>query len=241
MFRLSQSGRVRTVSVNEDSPLRDLDPRAKLFMSMCASVTVMLPLERLAIFFFVYIIFLLWARLLPEMARQVWRLKWILIVLFLFDWWIVSLDLAVIIVLRLVLLAGVFTLFFATSTASELGLALERLGIPYRFAFSINLAFLSIGLLQEEWHTIREAQQSRGVATKFNGFRQLIKQLGDLVALTVPAVMLTTRRAWSITEAAYARGFDSPKRISFFELQMKLKDWLFSAGALAIVVVLFWR
>ena len=147
MFRLSQSGRVRTVSVNEDSPLRDLDPRAKLFMSMCASVTVMLPLERLAIFFFVYIIFLLWARLLPEMARQVWRLNWILIVLFLFDWWIVSLDLAVIIVLRLVLLAGVFTLFFATSTASELGLALERLGIPYRFAFSIKSGIF------EHWFT----------------------------------------------------------------------------------------
>ncbi len=242
MFNLSQSGRTRTIQLNQSSPLRKLDPRTKLWMCLTISLAVMLPLDRLILFFSGYILFVLWARLLPEMTRQVWRLKWILIVLFFVDWWLVSLQLAVIITLRLTLLSGVFALFFSTTATTELGLALESLGIPYRYAFSINLAFQSIGLLQEEWHAIREAQQSRGIFVRFEGIRQLIKQLNDLIALTVPAIVLTTRRAWAITEAAYTRGFDSPQRLSFDELKMKVLDWFVIFLFFVVIgLFIFWR
>ena len=237
MFRLSQSGRVYAIRLREDSPLRSLDPRSKLMMSMVASLAVMLPIERLAIFLGVYVLFLIWARLFSEMLRQIWRLKWILLVLFALDWWLVSLDLASIITLRLILLAGVFALFFSTTTPSELGLALEKLHVPYRFSFSINLTFQSLGLLQEEWSAIREAQKSRGILPQFSGLRALINQVGDLVALTVPAIVLTTRRAWAITEAAYARGFDSDKRVSFYQLRMRWLDWV--SLIVPVVFILF--
>lgn len=242
MFNLSQKGKTRTIQLNEASPLRKLDPRSKLFVSIALSLAVMLPLEKLVIFLVVYVVFVLWARLFPEMARQTWRLRWILLFLFVIDWWLVSLELAIVITLRLVLLSGVFALFFSTTSTNELSLALESLKIPYRYAFSINLAFQSIGLLQEEWQAIKEAQQSRGILMKFDGIRQLAKQVGDLIALTVPAIVLTTRRAWAITEAAYSRGFDSPQRISFNQLDMKLIDWLFiGLVLLTMLVFVFWR
>jgi energy-coupling factor transport system permease protein len=242
MFRLSQFGQAHAIHLNESSPLRHLDPRSKLALSSIASLAVMLPFERLVIFLVTYLIFILWAKLLNEMARQVWRLKWILVVLFIVDWWLVSLELAAIITLRLVLLAGVFALFFSTTTPSELGLALEKLKVPYRFSFSLNLAFQSLGLLQEEWNTIREAQKSRGVHIKIQGFKTLVNQIGDLVALTVPAIVLTTRRAWAITEAAYARGFDSPHRISYYQLNMKFIDWVFLIiPVFYIGILLLWR
>ena len=233
MFNLSQKGKTRSIQLNQASPLRRLDPRSKLFASLALSLAVMLPLEKLVIFLFVYIGFVIWAKLFPEMLRQIWQLRWILLFLFLIDWWLISLELAVVITLRLILLSGVFALFFSTTSTNELSLALESLKIPYRFAFSINLAFQSIGLLQEEWQAIREAQQSRGILVKFNGVRQLIKQVNDLVALTVPAIVLTTRRAWAITEAAYSRGFDSPNRISYYQLKMKWTDWIF------IIIIMF--
>jgi len=237
MFRLSQSGRVHTIHLREDSPLCGRDPRSKLMMSLVASLAVMLPLDRLVIFLSIYIVFLIWAHLFSEMLHQVWRMKWILLTLFLLDWWLVSLELAGIITLRLVLLAGVFSLFFSTTTPSELGLALESLHIPYRYSFSISLAFQSLGLLQEEWQAIREAQKSRGILPQFNSLKALVKQVSDLVALTVPAIVLTTRRAWAITESAYARGFDSPKRVSFYQLHMQWLDWIFLI--LPIVFILF--
>ena len=80
------------------------------------SLVVMMPLERIAIFMGTYFLFLLWGRLLAPAAQQVWRLKWLLIILFAFDWWLISLDLAVIICVRLILLTGIFALFFQPPT-----------------------------------------------------------------------------------------------------------------------------
>jgi len=242
VIRLGTAGRTRNLALVEHSPLRRVDPRTKLALSLCASLAVMLSHEKLAVFMALYLLLLLWARLLPEAARQVWRLKWVLLVLFAVDWIFVSLDLAVIITLRLVLLAGAFSLFFGTTTPSELRLALEWLRLPHRYAFSISLAFQSVGLLDDEWRAIREAQRARGAWSQPTGWRDLAARVRDLVALTVPAVVLTTKRAWAMTEAAYARGFDSPHRRPFRHLAMGWLDWLLLALTLAIAAILIiWR
>jgi energy-coupling factor transport system permease protein len=222
----------------EASPLCKADPRAKLALSLCASLTVMLPLERLALFMGLYLLFLLWARLLPAVGRQVWRLKWLLVALFIVDWLFVGLDLAVIVTLRVMMLASVFTLFVGTTTPGELRLALERLHVPYRYAFSLSLAFQSVNLLSEEWHAIHEAQSSRGALGKAPGLRGIVFQLRDWVAMTVPAIVLTAHRAWAMTEAACARGFDSPRRRTYRQLTMRWWDWTLVVLAAALVVAL---
>ena len=243
MIRLGTAGRTRRQALIEDSPLRAADPRTKLALSLCASLAVMLPLERLAAFMAVYAVLLLWARLLPEAARQVWRLKWVLIPLFLVDWWLVGLDLAAIVTLRLILLAGAFALFVSTTTPGELRLALEWMRVPYRYAFSVTLAFQSIGLLDDEWRAIREAQRSRGVwSADWKGWRKLVAQVRDLVALTVPVIVLTTKRAWAVTEAAYARGFDSPRRRPYRRLKMGWMDWALLVGSIVVsTLLILWR
>jgi energy-coupling factor transporter transmembrane protein EcfT len=242
VIRLGTAGKTRHLALREDSPLRRVDPRTKLALSLCASLAVMLSLEKLAVFMGLYALLLLWARLLPEAARQVWRLKWVLLVLFVVDWLFVSLDLAAIITLRLILLAGAFALFFATTTPAELRLALEWLRVPYRYAFSLSLAFQSVGLLDDEWRAIREAQRARGAWSQPTGWRDLAARVRDLVALAVPAVVLTTRRAWAMTEAAYARGFDSPHRQPYRHLALGRLDWLLLAGTLAVAAILIgWR
>jgi energy-coupling factor transport system permease protein len=242
VIRLGTAGKTRHLALVEGSPLRRVDPRTKLALSLCASLAVMLSLEKLSVFMGLYALLLLWARLLPEAARQVWRLKWVLLVLFVVDWLFVSLDLAVIITLRLILLAGAFALFFATTTPSELRLALEWLRVPYRYAFSLSLAFQSVGLLDDEWRAIREAQRARGAWSQPSAWRDLAARVRDLVALAVPAVVLTTKRAWAMTEAAYARGFDSPHRRPYRRLMMAWLDWLLLAGTLAVAATLIlWR
>ncbi|MGD8243631.1 MAG: energy-coupling factor transporter transmembrane component T [Anaerolineae bacterium] len=242
-MRLGTSGRPSSVTLAENSPLRPADPRTKLALSLCASLAVMLPLERLVAFMGLYVLLLLWARLLSDAARQVWRLKWVLIPLFVLDWLLVGLDLAVIVTLRIVLLAGAFALFVRTTTPSEFRLVMEWLRIPYRYAFSVSLAFQSIGLLDDDWRAIREAQRARGAwELSWAGWRRLVSQVRELVALTVPAIVLTTKRAWALTEAAYARGFDSPHRRSYHRLTMRRMDWLLLTTAV-IVGILFiaWR
>jgi energy-coupling factor transporter transmembrane protein EcfT len=243
VIRLGRSGRARTIALVESSPLRYADPRTKLALSLCASLAVMLPLERLAAFMVVYVLLLGWARLLPEAARQVWRLKWVLIPLFLFDWLVIDLYLAAIVTLRIILLAGAFALFVGTTTPGELRLALEWLRVPYRYAFSVSLAFQSVGLLDDEWRAIKDAQRARGAwVFQWSGWRSLVKQARDMVALTVPAIVLTTKRAWAMTEAAYARGFDSPRRRPFHLLAMGRLDWMLLAGVVVVSgLVAMWK
>jgi len=242
MIKLGTSGRRRKPALVEASPLRRADPRAKLVLSLCASLAVALPLEKLAVFMGVYAALLLWARLLPEAARQVWRLKWVLIVLFAADWLLVGPDLAAVVTLRLILLAGAFALFFATTTPGELRLALEWTRVPYRYAFSLSLAFQSLDLLDEEWRAIREAQRARGAWSPPAGWRQVGARVRDMVALSVPLVVLTAKRAWAMTEAAHARGFNAPHRRPFRHLAMGWLDWALLAGAAAVTVaLLLWR
>jgi hypothetical protein len=158
------------------------------------------------------------------------------------DWIVVGPDLAAVITLRLILLAGAFTLFFATTTPGEFRLALEWARVPYRYAFSVTVAFQTIGLLDDEWRTILEAQRARGVWTPQTGWRELLAHLGDLVALSVPAVVMTTKRAWAMTEAAYAPGFSSPHRKPYQQLAMDRLDWALLAGAAAVTAaLLIWK
>jgi energy-coupling factor transport system permease protein len=199
---------------------------------------VMLPLRSLVIAMIGYAALLTWARLLPSAGRQVWRLKWMLGFLFVVDWLLVSLALAAVITLRLILITGAFALFFATTTPGEFRLVLEWMHIPYRYAFSVSLAFQSINLLDSEWRAIIEAQRARGVRPSLRHWRRAMEQMRDLVALLVPAVVMTTKRAWAMTEAAYARGFDSPHRRPFRRLVMHGRDWVLVAGAVTASTVL---
>jgi len=225
----------------EGSPLRSADPRTKLFISVAVSFVVMMPLDRLLIFIAGYFLFLFWGRLLVSASKQIWRLKWFLLLLFLLDWWLIDLSHAAIICARLILITGVFTLFFSTTTTRELGLALEKLRIPYRYAFSLSLAFQSLGYFDDEWRAIREAQASRGAIQNMTSFRKTLSQLSNLVALTIPAIVLTTKRAWANTEAAYARGFDSPKRNSYYTLNFTRFDGILFVGTILVLLVTFWR
>lgn len=240
-MRVSPVGRARQLALVEDSPLRHADPRTKLFLSLAVSLVVMTTIDRLLIFLGVYVLFLLWGRLFIPTVEHIWRLKWVLILLFFLDWWLISLDHAVLICLRLILLTGVFALFFSTTNTRELGLALEKLRVPYRYAFSLSLAFQSLGLLDDEWRAIREAQSSRGALPNFSSFWKFVTNVGDLISLTVPAIVLTTKRAWAITEASYARGFDSPHRVSYHSLSFTRLDFLLMTGTIILLILLFWR
>ncbi len=211
------------------SPLRSYDPRVRLLLPLFASLLVMVPVSRLLLFFVLYGTLFIWARLAPIALRQLWRLKWWLLILFVVDWMIVDLALAVQVTLRVVLLASSFIFMVYTTTPGELRQVLAWLRLPHRYAFSLGLAFQSVSLFTHEWQLIQEAQQARGAwqPIVWRGWRKLMPQVRQLVALVVPAIVLTTKRAWTMTEAAHARGFDSPHRQPFYRLTMQRRDWLF--------------
>jgi len=242
--RRNKNRSVRRLQTNRvDSPLRRADPRVRLALALCASLAVMLPLSRLLIFIAGYLLLLLWSRLLPAALQRLWRLRWLLLILFAADWFLVDLAHAVLVVLRVMLLAGSFAFLVETTSPGELRLVLQWLRVPHRYAFSLSVAFQSINLLGREWELIQEAQQARGAwqPAQWQGWRGLPGQVRQMVALTVPAVVLTARRAWNLTEAAHARGFDAPQRRPFHTLTMRPFDWVLLTLLLtASGLILFW-
>jgi energy-coupling factor transporter transmembrane protein EcfT len=243
MIKSARRNRVFRPQLIAESPLRLADPRVRMAISMAVSLAVMLPLERLLLYLLFYASLLLWGRLARPVMEQIWRLKWALLFLFIIDWLVVDLNLAIMVTLRVLLLASSFVFLVYTTTPGELRLALEWLRLPSRYAFSLSVAFQSMNLLAGEWRSIREAQQARGAWQPFEwaGWRNVPAQVRELVALTVPAIVLTTKRAWAMTEAAHARGFDAPHRRSFYQLAMGWGDWLLLLVVTAVFTFfLFW-
>lgn len=243
LFRRQRRGEHRRlVRLVSESPLRQVDPRVKLEMSILVALAVMLPLARLVAVWLAFMGLMFPARLAGEVWHQIRRIVWILVVLFILDWLAVGLEFALLITFRFSLVVSAFVVFFATTRPEEFRLAQERLGIPYPYAFSLSLAFQSISLMNEEWQAIREAQRSRGAWEERRGLERAGERLNDLIALGVPAIVLTVKRAWTLTEAAYTRGFDSPHREPYRQLVMRPVDWILAVGSLVVMALIFiWR
>ncbi len=229
----------RLIRLVPESPLRHVDPRVKLVLCLLVALSVMLPLERLALFWCIFIASVFAVRLGAEMLYQIRRIALILIILLVLDWGTIGPAFALLITLRFTLVVSAFTIFFATTSPEEFRLALERIGFPYAYAFALSLAFLSIAIMVEEWQNILEAQRSRGAWREMQGLRRIGDQLHNLVALGVPAIVLTVKRAWTFTEAAYTRGFDSPHRRPYRALVMRRVDWMLGIGSLAAIGLIF--
>jgi len=239
---VNQGKRRRFVALVKDSPLCLVDPRAKLLLATMFTFSVMLPLKRLIFFWLFFMIFIAVVRLARAVLLQLRRVALILAILFLIDWIFVDLQFALLITLRLTLLVASFVIFFSTTRPEEFRLALEKLRVPYRYAFSLSLALFSITAMNEEWRAIREAQRSRGIWEENKGFNKMIELLAGAVALGVPEVVLMVKRAWMLTESAHSRGFDSPRRYSYRALIMKPIDWTVVLIAMSATVFMFvWR
>lgn len=232
---------VKRLAIAEGSFLRGVDPRTKIALSLAMSGAVALPLPSLAVVAACFTGLLLAAGVARSAGAQLWRGRLWFAALFVLDWLFVGIGFAVLITLRLALLTSSFILVFATTTPDELRMAGERLGVPPRLAFAFATAFGSLGLMEREWRGILEAQQARGIgsAPELRWWRLRRADLTRLAALVVPAIVLAAQRAWSISEAAAARGFESPARRSYRRLQLQAVDHALLVGTALILGATF--
>lgn len=203
------------VELVETSFLRRVDARTKLALAVAVSAAAILPLVPLAFVGVGFVLLIAAAGVLPHAMAQ-WRRSAVLLgLLFVVDWLFIDLGFAVLITLRLALFTGAFSLLVATTTADEVRVALERLGVPRRFAFTFATAFRAIAHFEDEWRAIVEAQQARGLVwevpdASVSHVHRWRRSLSRGVALVVPAIVLAAQRAWAAHEASAARGLGAP-------------------------------
>jgi biotin transport system permease protein len=138
-----------------------------------------------------------------ELLRQVWPLRWVIVLLVPFQWWTAGWQAAVVVVgtlLTLVAAAGLVTLTTRTTALLDL---LERLlqparrvGVdPARVSLLLALTIRAVPVLVGTLGEVRDARRARGLERSPR-------------ALLVPAVLRTMRHADRLGEALVARGVD---------------------------------
>ena len=127
--------------------------------------------------------------------------------------------------LRFILLMGVFSLFFLTTTPEDLSLALEKLRIPYDICFAFTAAMRFVPDIALEAQSIMDAQKSRGLELERGGF---IERIRKTLPILVPLFIRSFQRSLELAEAMESRAYGAiEKRTSLYELKMARNDYVF--------------
>ena len=232
------------------SPIHDLDPRIK-FLYVCAIFVIailFMELLPLVVLFFMQIPFVVLAGVKRQWIRSMRGAAFLATVIFLTNFvfsfiyagYIVkaeTLEYAIAMTLRFIVLVESFSIFFLTTSPDHLGLALERSHMPYEFCFAFTTAVRFVPVLAEEAQTIMDAQKARGLELEGGNF---LKRIRNYIPILIPLIVSAIRRSLELAEAMESRAWGATKnRTNLYVLQMRRGDLVLLAvttGILAVAV-----
>jgi energy-coupling factor transport system permease protein len=115
---------------------------------------------------------------------------------------------ALVILLRLLAIAGAITLFYLTTTPGDLTIDLERRGVPPRLAFVANASVGTVPAMLARAGEIIDAQRARGLDTQGG----ILARVRGIVPIVVPVVLGSIAQVEERTLALEARAFGRPGR-----------------------------
>ena len=116
-----------------------------------------------------------------------------------------------------------------------LGVTFARLGVPYRFAFAIDLTWRFVPSFLADFHNTVDAQRVRGLELSTGG-RGPIARVRRQVPILVPTVVNAIAGAEDTIDAMDLRSFGTVKRTWFRELRFDRTDRLVLAGFFALLI-----
>jgi len=127
-----------------------------------------------------------------------------------------------------------FPIAFAIAPG-DIGPTFARLGIPYKFAYGLDLTFRFIPSMAADMQTTMDAQRIRGYEWDRvpGGPLGRMRRIGPLL---VPVTMNAIVGAEDTIDAMDLRGFGTGKRTWIRELAFGRMDWLVLTGAVVLLV-----
>ena len=140
--------------------------------------------------------------------------------------------------LRLLVLVGIFSLFFISTPPDLFSLMLNKLGFPQSVSLAFSMALRFIPVLAQQAQDIIDAQRSRGLSIDS---KNPFERLRNLLPILIPVIILSIKRSIEIAEALEARAFDlSKKRTSYLEMRVEGRDIAFLAVNIVIFLLLLY-
>jgi energy-coupling factor transport system permease protein len=236
-----------------------LDPRVKLF-GLAAVFLLLLTFNHPA-YVGTMAALVLGLALLSRSTANLWRLRGLLLVLFLFSsalWPLMvrgatelarvgplvlsreSLLYGLAVGTRLDAMVASGLIFLSTTRVEEFTAALRRLGLPFAVSFAFSLAFRFVPTFADAAHTIIQAQKSRGLDLESGS---ILTRLRRHVPLVIPAIVGAIRTTDLLAMALESRGFGaSGTRTEYLELRAGWADFAIVATLVAALAAsLWWR
>jgi len=229
------------------SPIHNLDPRIKFIyvLSVFAVAIIFYQIIPLLFLFFLQVPFVLLARVQRQWLRALRGAAFLAAVIFIVN--VVtayfyagykltppSVENAVALTLRFVVLVESFSVFFLTTSPDHLGLALEESSVPYEFAFAFTTAVRFVPVLAEEAQTIMDAQKARGLELEKGS---LLKRIRNYVPVLIPLIVSAIRRSLELAEAMESRAWGATKkRTNLYALKLHKGDYALLTITIAILI-----
>ncbi|MBE0525829.1 MAG: energy-coupling factor transporter transmembrane protein EcfT [Candidatus Thorarchaeota archaeon] len=228
----------------QNSVMHELDPRAKLLLSIVLAIISLLFLEifPLLIVIAVLIPLMAAAKSLKRWLRSMKGLSVLLIFILIFNTLLSTypnpLNYSIALVLRLIALMTSFSTFFLTVHPDELSQALIQMRVRFEFAFAMSMAMRYVPTLGQEAYAIMDTQKARGVELDKGN---LLTRIRNIVPIIVPLIIVSIRRALSIAESMESRGFGANKERTYLnKLSFRKRDWAVCILSLVVLIVVIY-
>lgn len=208
------------------SPMHNLDPRAK-FILTCGFFAASLMFTNIIPLTVTFLLQIPLVFLAKTSRRWIRSMRGGLFLgLFIFGMNFIfgtPLALSIAYTLRFFTIMSAFSLFFMTTSADDLGLALEQAHVPYVISFTFTTAVRLVPTMAVDAQTVVDAQRSRGLELDRGN---LMKRVKNYIPILIPLIISAIRRSVELAEALEARAFGvSEHRVAMVNLRMKTADY----------------
>ena len=228
-----------------DSPIHTLDPRSKfvLTIGLFTSALMFTNIFALATIFLSQIPLILVSKTGLRWLRSMKAGLPIGIMIFGMNFiFSHNLILAIAFALRLFAVMSAFSFFFMTTSADDLGLALDQIHVPYTISFTFTTAVRLVPTMADEAQTVVDAQRSRGLELDKGN---LMKRVRNYIPILIPLIISAIRRSVELAEALESRAFGATEhRTPIVTLRMHFADYVTIIGTvlgIALAVYVYFR
>lgn len=138
-------------------------------------------------------------------------------------------------IVRMLSISALFFIIPFTMNPRHYGVTFAGMGLPDRFAFSMDLAFRFVPTLARDFSTTLDAQRARGYEVeRLEG--GVIAQIRKMAPLIVPVTMNAIMSGEDITNAMDLRCFGLQKRTWIHQLHYRKRDYALIAAGVVILV-----
>lgn len=117
---------------------------------------------------------------------------------------------------------------------NDIGPAFARLGVPYKFAYGMELTFRFVPSLAADMQTTIDAQRLRGYDWERRG-RGVVGRVTRVIPLLTPVTINAIVGAEDTIDAMDLRGFGTQRRTWLRELAFDRTDWAVLIGFVALL------